>query len=590
MNKQWTLTILFLSLLFFASVHATLEYEVYFDGISDQKTSELIRRASDTLKLQDRPPRSVGSLQQRAEKDIRLFLEVYHSLAHYNANIDLTLDDTVSPIQILYNIEEGPIYPLIDFDFLPVDENDSFPYDCIRAQDLCMNLGAPAHPKDILTAEELFVEVMARMGYPLAVVHEREVLVDQTSKEVSVLFHVSSGPAAFFGPTTFIGNNTVCDYYLRKRLYWSKGDRYDPDKVNCTINSLESTGLFSAITIAHAPELSDEGYLPMTIQLKEGFHRSVGLGASFDTQRGIGGGFEWEHRNIRGMGEKISTSAFAWQKRALASALYVRPDFYTRGQDLLLLAEYERETTKAFNESAFSVSAAIERQLTSCIRYSYGIMYKQLHNTKTDNDGDFNLVKFPVLLRWNNTDDPLNPCCGTSLQLKTIPTVEIFDEQFAYGITTLTASMYRPLTNSCNTILAGKFLLGSIIGSNRKTIPGSERFYAGSENTLRGYKFYTVSPLDGTGDPIGGRSLVVYSTELRFRTTENLGWVGFYDIGNVFEEPFPNFDRKLLQSVGVGLRYFTPVAPLRFDVAFPLNPRKGLDNNYQLYLSVGQAF
>ena len=135
-------------------------------------------------------------------------------------------------------------------------------------------------------------------------------------------------------------------------------------------------------------------------------------------------------------------------------------------------------------------------------------------------------------------------------------------------------------------------MLGSIFGAGKHEIPPPERFYAGSQNTIRGYRFLTVSPIEKRRHhkPVGGRSMFVYSLELRSRITKDIGLVGFWDIGNVYSDAIPNFERRLLQAVGVGLRYYTPVGPLRLDVAVPLNRRKDIDNYFEAYFSIGQSF
>jgi translocation and assembly module TamA len=160
---------------------------------------------------------------------------------------------------------------------------------------------------------------------------------------------------------------------------------------------------------------------------------------------------------------------------------------------------------------------------------------------------------------------------------------------FAYAINLATVTGYMPVFNDDFFVLAGKAHIGSIYGSRRYTIPPPERFYAGSECVLRGYKYMTVSPLDREDKPIGGRSIMVYSLETRFRI-QSFGWAFFYEVGNVYEQIVPQFFHKQLQSIGLGFRYFTQVGPLRFDLAFPLNPRKGIDKPFQLYISIGQAF
>ena len=83
---------------------------------------------------------------------------------------------------------------------------------------------------------------------------------------------------------------------------------------------------------------------------------------------------------------------------------------------------------------------------------------------------------------------------------------------------------------------------------------------------------------------------MVVSMEVRRRLSETWGIVGFWDIGNVYDTLGPRFNHPQLQSVGVGLRYYTPVGPLRLDVAHPLDRRSGLDNPVQVYFSIGQTF
>ncbi|MFN7095748.1 MAG: BamA/TamA family outer membrane protein, partial [Burkholderiales bacterium] len=92
------------------------------------------------------------------------------------------------------------------------------------------------------------------------------------------------------------------------------------------------------------------------------------------------------------------------------------------------------------------------------------------------------------------------------------------------------------------------------------------------------------------GDPVGGRAFLEASTELRLKLHTDWGLVGFLDAGNVYDTSYPTFNESLKLGAGVGLRYFTKFGPLRADIAIPINKRKGIDDDYQIYLSIGQAF
>ena len=568
-------------------------YQVIFNGIQETETLELVQSASELVSLADTPPSTTAALRRRADDDIPNIIKALHSLAYYNARVDIQIDFGDPPI-VVVNIETGPIYPLIDFQILVGDKEekirDSFPYECIQLQDIGITLNTPALPKNIIDAEEALLQLMSRIGHPLASIVRREVIADQSTKSVSVNLYINGGPFALFGPTRIAGQCKVKDLFFRKKLVWKEGCIYDPDKVARTLTALEASGLFITINITHDEKIDESNLLPMNIQVEEGRQRSIGGGLSYNTDLGIGGMGEWENRNIRGMGEKLSLKANVWQIKQEARILYVKPDFLYQNQDLLLQTEAGHEVTKGFTETWLSCSATLERRLYDNLRISYGGAYEWLRTTHSNNNREFHLIKSPFQLLWTNTNNLLEPTLGRTFHLKLTPSYQTLAPTFAYMVNLFTTTAYVPLDQKHRFVLAGKATLGTIWGSSKHSIPPSERFYAGSDNLLRGYRYLTVSPLEDHNKPIGGRSIMVYSLEMRYHATECLGFMTFWDIGNAYESPWPRFHHKQFQSTGVGLRYYTPIGPLRFDVAFPLNRRHKLDPFFQIYVSIGQAF
>ncbi len=577
-------------------------YEVYFTGLQDECTLQLLRSASQCISLEQNPPSTAAALRKRAEADIPRFAKVLQSLAYYDARIDLHINIDCQPAQIVFEVTLGDQFVFSSFEIAPV-ENSTFLCSSIGLDHLDVVLHAPAYPKTILHAEEMLLNRLAGYGYPLAKLADRVVTVDLAAKTVNVKIIVDAGPMAVFGKTCISGSKRVSNAFFRKKIAWREGELFNPCKVEETLKAMEASSLFSAINIYNDEEVEGEGFLPMHIEVVEGKHRSLGLGVGFSTMRSFGLVGEYENRNERRRGERFALKGAVWNNLFDGTFVYIVPDWRRRRQDLVWLLQAHHEITESYTETFQSASVIVEEQLSPQLRISKGFMFKVLKNTRSNNNGTFNLFKIPLSLKWIDVDEPMDPTIGYSINFKTVPTFELFNKPFAYDINLLNFSSYLPLTSCAETIFATRVTLGSIIGTTERDIPPSERLYAGSEETLRGYKYMTVSPLgrekkrcrkgrkeEGDIEPIGGRSMFIVNLEIRKAINECWGAVLFYDIGNVYKDVYPNLAGKQLQSIGAGARYNTPVGPLRLDIAFPLNRRSHFDNALEVYLSLGQTF
>lgn len=176
------------------------------------------------------------------------------------------------------------------------------------------------------------------------------------------------------------------------------------------------------------------------------------------------------------------------------------------------------------------------------------------------------------------------------MEAKTIPTFSLHDHRDYYIMQQVIGCYYHPFDRKDKIVLAQKVTVGLTTSRGLKKVPVPKRFFGGSEDDLRGYRYRTVSKRNHDGKPIGGRSAIYYSLELRFRVSQAIGLVPFYDLGTVEESNVPKLSEKWYQSTGLGLRYFSFLGPLRCDIGVPLNRRKGLDPRYRFLLSIGQAF
>ena len=164
------------------------------------------------------------------------------------------------------------------------------------------------------------------------------------------------------------------------------------------------------------------------------------------------------------------------------------------------------------------------------------------------------------------------------------------EETLAYLKLQAEGSTYFRLDPDGTTILAVRGQAGSILGGKIPQVPASDRFFAGGGGTVRGYEYQNVGPHYADNTPQGGLSLIDTTVELRRHIVGPLGGVLFVDSGTVGTQATPSFSH-IASAVGVGLRYNLGFAPVRVDIATPINRLSAASQPpVQVYLSVGQSF
>jgi Outer membrane protein len=162
-------------------------------------------------------------------------------------------------------------------------------------------------------------------------------------------------------------------------------------------------------------------------------------------------------------------------------------------------------------------------------------------------------------------------------------------ERSAFTVVDLEGAVYRPIWEARGIVAAGRARVASVLSEDLEAVPPQRRLYAGGGGSVRGYGEDLVGPLDAARDPTGGRAAVEVSAEIRARVWGDVGAVAFVDGGAVSRDVVPSLAGGPLWAAGAGLRYYSPVGPIRLDVAFPLNGRD-VDDLFAAYFSIGQAF
>lgn len=567
-------------------------YEVSIEGVEDADLQTALEEASRLRQLQEDPPASMLALRRRAADDADRLGRVLRSQGHYAATVAPVINQDIDPAEVTLRVDPGPVYGIVAFDVEYVDPPP--PADANVPRDLAalgLERGQPALAADVLSAVARVGEALRNQGYPFGKAVGHTARVDHAERTMAVTVKAESGPSAVFGRTAFEGLDSVQEDYLRRLIEFHQGAPYDQREVQDLRQTLLKTGLFQAISVDPAETVGADGALPLTVTVEEADHRSIGVGARFSSSLGLGADVFWEHRNLLGEDEDFRAQLDVSERAQTLGADFSKPLFLNRrGQFLRATLEGGTEEFEAYDRTGILAEVSVERRLSPTWTASVGTNIEYAEITDGEGTKQSILWGLPVRAWRDDTDNRLDPRDGSRLNFEVVPYTGVYDGSILFARNRAEGRLYYPLTDDKWTVLAGRVAIGAIVGAGRRDVPPDKRFYAGGGGSVRGYGYQLATDIDENNDPIGGKSLFEIGLELRRQITETIGIVPFIEGGRAFSDQIPNPAGDLFWGAGIGVRYYSPVGPIRFDVAVPLDRRENVDDPYQLYISLGQAF
>jgi translocation and assembly module TamA len=579
------------------------DYKVDMTKVKDPTLGAALQSSSTLIELEKQPPEDVTALRRRALEDLTRLQKALRSAGYYDGNVAITVDgDTVVPgatpadyedttkkqIPVAIKIEPGPLYKLRKIEVTGFGDLKSR-----------LKPGTAARAEMIIAERRLLLDKVMAEGHPFAEVVLRPATVDHAAHVLDVTYAVTPGPVAKLGKVTVYGLDYTNPDFLAKRAAFPPGTRFSPGALETLRSDLQSMDLFSAVKVTPATALDADGTLPVRVDVTERERHFVGFGASYSTNDGAGATAYWGTRNLFGNGERLRFDAeidgadpgdLVDKLDYKLTSNFRKPDFLTLRQDLvsnLVIADEHDPDT--FDKRAATLTFGLERQLSRTVKASYGWEIEASRIKDDTGTNDFFLNGPTASIAYDTSDDLLNPTKGVRMTLggEALPTW-LGSSEDVYTLNGTTAG-YLNLAGKGDLVLAGRLGVASAFGSSLEDLPADRRLYAGGGGSVRGYEFRSISPENGDGDEIGGRSAITGSVELRYRFLEDFGLVPFFDAGTVSRDSTPNFDEPIQYSAGIGFRYYTAIGPIRADIAVPLNPRHD-DDPVAFYVSIGQAF
>jgi len=564
--------------------------------------------------------------REEFDRDVKR-IEAYYADRGYPkakvVGVDVQLNANKDKADITVEIAEGEpvIVEQVSFeglDAIPADHRDRLP------GQLPIKSGNPRDQKLILASHDIVFAELRDHGFPYGSVRVVERPGSAPSR-IQLVVVADTGPTSTFGPITIEGDVSVGEDVIRRELAFREGELYQLSRITESQRRLYGLELFQFVNIT--PRLPEDRspQVPVVVTVAEGKHRRLLLGAGYGSEEKARARINWRHVNFGG-GARTGETEAKWSSLEQGlRASFTEPFLFQPGLSLRLsgstwwaaepIYEYRSSGARAVLSKDFSragvgaIRGVRNRVSLSLIREyeDYAISDSALADATfreelialgLDPDtgrGSGTLSAIELDFERNTAAQPLNPRQGYSISGHLESAGSLLGGSFTYN--ELLAEMRTYLGLGPRVVWANRVRSGTLAGSDGAQIPFYKRYFVGGSGSVRGWGRYQVSPLSPAGQPIGGRTMMEVSTEARFGIRGKLSGVAFVDGGNVWSQPWDVQLSDLRWAVGPGIRYDTPIGPMRVDLGLQLNPIDGLviegnpeKRKWRVHFSIGQAF
>jgi translocation and assembly module TamA len=521
----------------------------------------------------------------------------------------------------------------------------------VAAGAFTLKAGDPAVAIEVLGAGSRLLTALQEHGYAFAKVDPPVAYEDQTQPLLDVTFRVDAGPQLNIGEIHLEGLKRLHEKLVRRRLLLHTGQQYSASAVEAARKDLLGIAPLGAVTVRLGTAVDATGGVPITFDFKERPRHAVALNAAYSSDLGGSGGVTWTDRNVFGNAEQLAIAASLINLGGSAangagydtSAKLTLPNFGRRDQSLQFAVGAIKQSLVAYDQKSLTAGVTLTRKLSSVWTASIGMTaadeqilqqgavtctidapctipetsgHGLVHQTSGVAEQlvtyNYTLVALPMTVNYDSTHlaSPLDdPTHGMRDSLNVTPTQSLGHPNASFIITQIKLAGYFDLHTlgigePGRSVLAVRGLAGVAQGAGEFSLPPDQRFYAGGSGTIRGYQYQAVGPQFPvtkqfpSQTPKGGTAIAAGTLEWRQRFGAQWGAAVFADAGQVSggqattapgSTGLPPFSQFRI-GVGAGVRYYTPIGPVRVDLAVPTRST-GIDEpSFEVYIGLGQAF
>jgi outer membrane protein assembly complex protein YaeT len=603
--------------------------QLKFTGVKAVKEGQL-RSALATVKS-SKLPWGTKHYFTRAQfdADLKRMTAFYRDRGYPDAKIktfDVKLNQKQDAVDITVAIDEGQPITIEAIEYNGFDVLPPRHLSALKNR-IPLKQGQPLDRALAQVTRETALDEVKDHGYPYASVR----LTDRPGgNEHARILTIATTPGtlARYGPIDIVGNSSVSDKVVLRQLTYRPGRRYRLSNIEESQRKLYQLQTFQFANIEpEVPEGQQPELVPTKVTVTEGKHRKVNFGAGYGTEEKVRATIDWQHVNFfggartmqiqgryssldRGVRVNFKQPAFPAPRYGLTASGQSwhndEPSYVLDTQGGSLTVERPLARPGPFSQRLATTNLA----LTYTNQYeSYRVTSEALAdptfrptlialglNPETGSDrGLLSSVAFDI--RRTTAESQVNARTGYVASAHVEQAGNVLGGKYNYWETVLEGRGYLSLGKRA--LIAVRARGGSIRASGNQdaNVPFFKRYFLGGASSLRGWGRFEVSPVTQEGNPVGGYTQLETSGELRVPVWGNLTAVAFVDAGNVWTNAWDFNLNDLRYDIGPGLRYNTPIGPIRVDLGYQLNPIPGLlvegkpqARRVRFHFSIGQAF
>jgi translocation and assembly module TamA len=525
--------------------------------------------------LGDRDEAALERFRRGAEEQAR---KAVQALGYYQAHIDSQVTTGKNPTLVL-TVEPGEPIHLRNVTIKVEGEASQLKAFKVPSGSL-LREGAVLNHGHYDDAKHLIQNQASRYGFFNGRFTRQRLAIDPQAGVADIELVYDSGPRYRLGKVRFSGDTPFDDDLLQRMVPFKEGAPYDADLIAELSQNLQTSGYFEGVRVDATPATATAQSIPVDVDLTTRKPRTMGLGLGYSTDVGPRGKANWTRHWVNAEGHSYGLESEISAPRQNVGLWYDVPLDPPLTDKLRFAGGYQYEELANTDSVSklLTVGPEWHSKLPSGWQRVISLKWQREEYRLGSDSGLSNLVMPGISYSFLRSDNRVDPHNGYRLQFDAQVAKEgmLSDANLIHGDMTL-----KGLTTLWdNHRFLGRLQVGGSATNGYKSIPPSLRFFAGGDQSVRGYEYQTLSPENTDGDKIGGRYMIAGSLEYQYSIAEKWRIATFIDQGNSFN----NLELPSLKTgVGIGLRWVSPVGPIRIDLAHALEDPGGI----RLHFSMG---